>query len=370
MKGGGAEASRQTKIKSSKQLYEKGQRERDVYVQKSKWRSHLKHTVAWGTLETRSKLRNETRIVLMVNHFYLKLLSFFLFYPTNVNWQLDQTKKTQRRPAGYQTWVFRLPVGLVKKNWQFGERHCERHKTRTQLLSWLRSSVVRASDRQSEDPGSIPGGLRCVFFFHLIQLSVHICRIEKKKERSLIRMVPTETNFRFEQFYLLRKSWALVWFGDPLQWCGPLLVLATNNQFWLICILSSFSILCCPRQVGSSKSLSPTALNNPTTSEALADDLKRLVSVYMRLLQRMKKKGDHRPRNSAQYERVVELFNYAQGKTDTETNFVVQPGAVKLVLWSHWNAPEQHAPSDVREPISLHQAVQRNLSRCPFCLVQ
>ena len=34
----------------------------------------------------------------------------------------------------------------------------------------------------------------------------------------------------------------------------------------------------------------------------------------------MKKKGDHRPRNSAQYER------YAQSKTDTETNFVVTVG--------------------------------------------
>ena len=37
---------------------------------------------------------------------------------------------------------------------------------------------------------------------------------------------------------------------------------------------------------------------------------------------------------------------------------VVQPGAVKLVLWRHWmHAPELHASSDVREPISLHQAV-------------
>ena len=40
----------------------------------------------------------------------------------------------------------------------------------------------------------------------------------------------------------------------------------------------------------------------------------------------MDKKGDHRPRNSAQYERVVELFNYAQGKMDTETNSVVTVG--------------------------------------------
>ena len=39
----------------------------------------------------------------------IKLLSFF--YPTNVNWKLDQTKKTQRSPAGDRTRVFRLPVG-------------------------------------------------------------------------------------------------------------------------------------------------------------------------------------------------------------------------------------------------------------------
>ena len=40
----------------------------------------------------------------------IKLLSFF--YPTNVNWQLDQTKKTQRSPSGDRTRVFRLPVGF------------------------------------------------------------------------------------------------------------------------------------------------------------------------------------------------------------------------------------------------------------------
>ena len=43
-------------------------------------------------------------------------------------------------------------------------------------------SVVRTSERLSEDPGSIPGGAALCFFFRLIQLSVHICRIEKRKE--------------------------------------------------------------------------------------------------------------------------------------------------------------------------------------------
>ena len=92
-----------------------------------------------------------------------------------------------------RVWRLKHSGHLVVKpdtDWQFGERQ----KIRTQFLSWLRSSVVRASDRQSEDPSSIPGGA-ALCFFRLIQLSVHICRIEK--ERSLIscealyRLTPT-----------------------------------------------------------------------------------------------------------------------------------------------------------------------------------
>ena len=45
----------------------------------------------------------------------------------------------------------------------------------------------------------------------------------------------------------------------------------------------------------------------------------------------MKKKGDHRSRNSAQYERVVELLIMHKGKTDTETNFVVTIGFMTKV---------------------------------------
>ena len=41
---------------------------------------------------------------------------------------------------------------------------------------------------------------------------------------------------------------------------------------------------------------------------------------------------------------------------------LIQNGEVKLVLWRHWNAPEQHASSDVREPISVHEAVQDTIS--------
>ena len=40
----------------------------------------------------------------------------------------------------------------------------------------------------------------------------------------------------------------------------------------------------------------------------------------------MKKNGNHRPRNSAQYERVVELLIMHKAKMDTETNFVVTVG--------------------------------------------
>ena len=53
------------------------------------------------------------------------------------------------------------------------------------------------SDRQSEDPSSIPGGA-ALCFFRLIQLSVHICRIEKEKKFDFDGMVPTGTYFRFE----------------------------------------------------------------------------------------------------------------------------------------------------------------------------
>ena len=39
----------------------------------------------------------------------------FFFYPTNVNWQLDQTKKTQRSPAGDRTRVFRVHICRIEK---------------------------------------------------------------------------------------------------------------------------------------------------------------------------------------------------------------------------------------------------------------
>ena len=37
---------------------------------------------------------------------------------------------------------------------------------------------------------------------------------------------------------------------------------------------------------------------------------------------------------------------------------ILQPGEVKLILWCHWS--ELHASTDVREPLSLHQAVWCN----------
>ena len=66
---------------------------------------------------------------------------------------------------------------VVNKNWQLGERR----NIHTQFLSWLRSLAVRSSDRQSEDPGSIPGGA-VLCFFRLIQLLVHIF-VGEEKER-------------------------------------------------------------------------------------------------------------------------------------------------------------------------------------------
>ena len=53
---------------------------------------------------------------------------------------------------------------------------------------------------QLEMNGGTRGHQSCaVFFFRLIQLSVHICRTEKKKDVWLDGMVPTGTNFRFEE---------------------------------------------------------------------------------------------------------------------------------------------------------------------------
>ena len=48
-----------------------------------------------------------------------------------MNWQLDQTKKTQRSPAGDRTRVFRLPVGRSKMSVHI----CRIEKERS-LMSW------------------------------------------------------------------------------------------------------------------------------------------------------------------------------------------------------------------------------------------
>ena len=88
----------------------------------------------------------------------------FFFYPTNVNWQLDQTKKNTAQ----------------KQNWQFGERQ---KFARSSCHGFVAQWLERPTGNRKTWVWS-PAGLRCVFF-RLIQLSVHICRIEK--ERSMIR---------------------------------------------------------------------------------------------------------------------------------------------------------------------------------------
>ena len=66
-----------------------------------------------------------------------------------------------------------------EKNWQFGERQkFARSSCRGFVAQWLERPTGNRKTRVRS-----PAGLRCVFF-RLIQLSVHICRIEK--ERSLI----------------------------------------------------------------------------------------------------------------------------------------------------------------------------------------
>ena len=67
-----------------------------------------------------------------------------------------------------------LVVNNFMKNWQLGER-----REFSQSLSWLLSSVVRASNRQSDDLCLIPGRAECVF--HLNQLSVLLSLSEKER---------------------------------------------------------------------------------------------------------------------------------------------------------------------------------------------
>ena len=101
--------------------------------------------------------------------------------PTGMNFQFEQL---QLNPASFR-WSLRVRrlehAGhlIVEKNWQLGERQ----KIHMQFLLWLRSSVVRASDRHSKDPGSIPGGAAlCVFFPSDPAVSSHLSDRKKRKE--------------------------------------------------------------------------------------------------------------------------------------------------------------------------------------------
>ena len=58
-------------------------------------------------------------------------------------------------------------------------------KIRTQFLPWLHSSVVRASDRQSEDPGSIPGGAALCFFFLSSDPAVSSSHLSDRKKKGV-----------------------------------------------------------------------------------------------------------------------------------------------------------------------------------------
>ena len=77
-------------------------------------------------------------------------------------------------------------------------------RIRTQSLSWLRSSVVRASNRQSEDPGSIPEGLSCVFSSDPAVSSSLFVR-EKKREFGRGAVLP-EGNVPISWVYTKRQK--------------------------------------------------------------------------------------------------------------------------------------------------------------------
>ena len=128
--------------------------------------------------------------------------------------KLDQTKRTaQPRLDVYRTLVFRLPVEHSNHSACLKARtpcttHSEKRTEKFSLTSWLRA--VRASDGQSEDPGSIPGRTALFFFFRLNQLSVHIFVREGEERLWFHGKVSTETNFWFEQVYLNAESF---------RWC-------------------------------------------------------------------------------------------------------------------------------------------------------
>ena len=73
---------------------------------------------------------------------------------------------------------------VVKQNWQFGERQkFARSSCRGFVAQWLERPTGNRKTRVRS-----PAGLRCVFF-RLIQLSVHICRIEKKRSLTTIKIL-------------------------------------------------------------------------------------------------------------------------------------------------------------------------------------
>ena len=110
----------------------------------------------------------------------------FFFYPTNVNWQLDQTKKTQRSPAGDRTRVFRLPVGrsnhwatkprqelranfCLSPNCQFFFTtrwpECLSLQTRRDQRNSLDLNISNRSNRKFVPVGTIPSNQTSFFFY-------------------------------------------------------------------------------------------------------------------------------------------------------------------------------------------------------------
>ena len=100
--------------------------------------------------------------------FFFEVLCYFFFYlAPSLIFLIHVTRNKEKTSFFFLSDKCELTAGSDEK--------------KTQFLPWLRISVVRASGRQSEDPSAIPGGA-ALRFFRLIQLSVHICRIEKRKK--------------------------------------------------------------------------------------------------------------------------------------------------------------------------------------------
>ena len=75
----------------------------------------------------------------------------------------------------------------------------------TQFPLWLQSSVVRACDKNSQDP-RFDSRRGCAVFFPLIRLSILLSLSEMKEKRIWLEMIPTRASLWCSLFF--RENWS------------------------------------------------------------------------------------------------------------------------------------------------------------------